>query len=470
MAIDLTPSSKYEQFLVSKINRAKPVGFNPDPGAICKIAFDFQKEIIRWACGCGRAAAFTSTGTGKTLMQLNWASLVAERTGKPTLILAPLAVSAQTIREGRKFGYDVCWVDELALKPTEIRIINYEQIHNLLPAINFGGIVLDESSILKHSDSKTRKLIIDYSQNIHYRLAASATPAPNDWQELGNHAEFLGICTMQEMLARFFKHDGGETSKWTLKGHAKREFWAWVASWAVMVRMPSDLGYEDGDFKLPPLIHHHHVVSGAAAPPNKDGQQFLFEVEAKTLTERRGARRRSLDERVERAIHLACSNDEQWLVWCDLNAESEALAAGIKGTIEIRGSDSTAKKEQAAIDFPEGRIRVLVSKPSIYGAGLNFQNCHNMIFVGLSDSFEQIFQATRRCWRFGQKSPVHVHVITGVGEGAVVENIKRKEKQAEEMSKELIAHVKEFGLVAEVSSRQLLAYGPGASAPIPEWL
>lgn len=458
----MTRQEEYEKFLVSKVNRAKPVGFKPDAGDLNKNLFHFQRVIVPWACECGRSAVFAGTGLGKTIIQLNWAELVTRKTNKPILSLAPLAVNAQTIREAVRFGFSAGLIQSDKWN----RIINYEQIHNLPPSSTWGGIVLDESSILKHQDSKTRKMITDYAQGIHYRLACSATPSPNAWTELGNHAEFLGVATMQEMLARFFRHDGGETSKWTLKGHAVKEFWAWVASWAVMVRMPSDLGFSDDGFVLPPLIHHQHTVSSG---PLGD-MDTLFKVEAKTLNERRGARKRSMDERVERAIHLACSNDEQWLIWCDLNAESKALSDGIKGAIEVTGSDLTSKKEQVAMDFPDEKIRVVVSKPSIYGAGLNFQSCHNIAFVGMSDSFEQIFQAIRRCWRFGQKHPVNAHFINGFAEGAVVENYKRKERQDSEMASELIGHVRAYGLNAEMSKRQLITYTSNKEAEVPSWL
>lgn len=433
----------YDAFLESKRITAKPVGF--EAADIRDSLFDFQRDIVRWATRRGRAAIWAGTGLGKTAMQLEWADQVANHTHGNVLILCPLAVAEQTHGEAEKFGIPGADVrrDGSACR---ITITNYEMMHKLDPA-DYAGVVLDESSILKAFDGATRKAITEFCQQIHYRLSCTATPAPNDHVELGTQCEFLGIMSRTEMLATFFTHDGGETSIWRLKKHAVERFWEWVASWAVLITKPSDLGYEDRGFRLPPLHHHSHVVAAEWSADN------LFPVEAQTLQERRGARRDSLEQRCMMAADLANGSDSQWLIWCDLNDESERLTALIDGAVEVAGRHSDEHKVQRMHDFTHRRARVLVTKPSIAGWGMNWQHCQNMAFVGLSDSFEAMYQATRRCWRFGQKLPVNVHVITSELEGAVVRNIQRKEKQYGEMIEGMVKHMKAIN-EAEVHSAQ----------------
>ena len=284
-------------------------------------------------------------------------------------------------------------------------ITNYEMMEHFDPT-QFAAVILDESSILK-GDGPMRKAITEFASVIPYRLACTATPAPNDHVELGNHAEFLGIMSKTEMLATFFVHDGGDTSKWRLKGHAEAAFWKWVASWAVMIRRPSDLGYDDGGFELPPIEYHQHTV---AAEWTAD---YLFPVEAATLQERNGARRDSLEARVKLCAEIVNNSREQWVLWTNLNDESTALAKAIPDAVEVTGSSSDKHKTQVPLDFIDGKIRVIDSKASIFGYGMNFQCCRNAAFVGLSDSWEQVYQATRRIWRFGQTRTVHTHFITG---------------------------------------------------------
>lgn len=421
----------YEEFLADKSRTDIPTGI-PTPGPLDKSLFPFQADIVNWGLRRGRAAIFADCGMGKTLMQLEWARHVPG----DVLILAPLAVAKQTVGEGAKFGIDVTYARSQAEAKPGITITNYEMLQHFDPAA-FGGIVLDESSILKAYDGKTRTAIIDAFNRTPFRLACTATPAPNDYMELGNHAEFLGIMTRAEMLSMFFVHDGGETQKWRLKGHAEDHFWKWLASWAVMIRKPSDLGYDDGAFTLPPLNVTEHLVS-----TDRPTGDYLFAMEALSLQDRIAARRDSVEERVAECAGIVNADRKQWVVWCNLNTESAALTAAIKGAVEVKGSDSIELKESALAAFQSGKARVIVSKPSICGWGLNWQHCHQMAFVGLSDSWEQYYQAVRRCWRFGQDKPVNVELIVADVEGAVLKNIKAKDEAAAAMAEGLIAHMR----------------------------
>lgn len=427
----------YEEFLASKALSTISAGF--EPGLLTASLFDFQRDILRVACLSGRFCIWADCGLGKTPMQLEWAAQVCEHTGGRVLVLAPLAVSHQTIREAQKFGIEgVEYAARGIHSKARIVVTNYQKLQHFNPA-DYVGIVLDESSILKSMDGKTRTAIIEAFAKTPYRLACSATPAPNDYMELGNHAEFLGIMTRVEMLSMFFVHDGGDTSQWRLKGHAEEKFWEWVCTWAATLRKPSDLGYEDKGFQLPPLnIIDHIVETPRFASVDDHGTPFLFAQEAVTLTDQRQVQRASLPLRVAEAVAQANSSDEQYLIWCHLNDESSALAAGIKGAVEVKGSDTDAHKESAMLRFQEGKIRVLVSKASICGFGMNFQCCHNVIFVGLSHSYEAFYQAIRRCWRFGQQHPVNAHIVYDWAEGPVVENTRRKEKDAEAMAEKMV--------------------------------
>lgn len=427
----------YTEFLAQKRFSNPMTGH--EPGPLSPVLFDFQKAIVEWAVRRGRASIFADCGLGKTLMQLEWAREVVEKTGGDVLILAPLAVSLQTTREAKNMlGLDVNICGSDGHTAPGINITNYEKLHHFDPTL-FSGVVLDESSIIKHHTSKTRDLLIGSFGETPYRLACTATPSPNDYMELGNHAEFMGVMSRTEMLSMFFIHDGGDTSKWRLKGHAQDEFWKWLCTWSVMVRKPSDLGFQDNGFELPPVNYHSHVVENDM-PTNG----LLFAMPANTMQERRKARQESLDRRCKRAAELANSDDKPWVVWCDLNSESELLKRSIPDAVEVKGSDDHRHKEDAMLGFADGKYRVMVSKPSIAGFGMNWQHCNNMAFVGLSDSFESYYQATRRCWRFGQKNPVNVHVITSRLEGAVVENIKRKERDAMVMADNMVQHMSDI--------------------------
>ena len=427
----------YQEFLQSKSVRFLPVGFDVSRDAVNPQLFDFQKDIVIWACKRGRSALFEDCGLGKTPQQLEWARFVAAHTGRPVLIFAPLAVSQQTHGEGVKFGIPVTVCRSQSDIRDGVNITNYEKMAHFSPD-GLGGVVLDESSILKGFDGKTRKALTEFCETIPYRLACTATPAPNDYMELGNHAEFLGVMTCTEMLSLFFVHDGGDTSKWRLKRHAEQEFWKWICSWAVALRAPSDLGYSGGKFKL--LTLHMEQIT-VESKDNPFGT--LFTCEAKTMDERRAARKHSLADRVAACADLVNSINEPWMVWCDLNAESEALERAIDEATEVQGSDDADDKEQAMMGFAAGAVRVLVSKPSICGFGMNFQHCRRVAFVGLSDSYEQFYQAVRRCWRFGQTREVYCYVITSEAEGAVVRNIERKEQQAKALMDGMVGHMQE---------------------------
>jgi hypothetical protein len=429
--------------------------------------FAFQRDVTSWALRRGRAAMFAGTGLGKSFMELAWADAVHRETGRDILHLAPLAVSAQLAREAGKFGLSGHVVKAGADCMPGTNITNYQKADHF-DFSKFGGVILDESSILKSTDGHYRTMLIEACRDIPFRLAATATPAPNDFMELGNHAEFLGIMSYTDMLATFFTHDGGDTQKWRLKGHAENEFWKWMASWAVMIRKPSDLGYENGGYDLPPLRQHQHTVSTDYAPSMDTG--FLFPMEAQTLQERISARRDTVSERVAMAAKLTPA-DGPFVWWCNLNAESEALTKAIPGAVETKGSDPDHVKEKKLIDFSEGRIRVLVTKPLVAGFGMNWQHCADTGFVGLNDSFEQIYQAIRRFWRFGQTRPVNVHFIAAETEGAVVANLKRKEADADRMAAAMVRHMADLSS-AEVRGmiRTVPDYDPQQPVRLPSWI
>jgi superfamily II DNA or RNA helicase len=417
--------TEYQSYLESKLMTFPARGI--EQMDLSPKLFEFQYDITRWALRKGRAAIFADCGLGKSFMQIEWARNVPGR----VLILAPLAVSTQTVREGKKLGVEI----EYCRKPSgaKIEITNYEMLEHFNPN-DYTGIVLDESSILKSFEGKIRNQIIDGFSKVPFRLACTATPSPNDFMELGNHAEFLGVMTRTEMLSTFFVHDGGDTAKWRLKGHAEAEFWKWVCSWAVMLRKPSDLGYADEGFNLPACEFHERQVES-----RKVAEGFLFPMEAQTLQERQQARSHSTEERCELVADIVKhEKKEPWLIWCNLNVESEMAAKMIPGAVELRGSESHDEKERKMLEFSSGKIRVLVTKPSIAGFGMNWQHCRNVVFLGLSDSYEQFYQAIRRCWRFGQLKQVNCYIVTSTAEGQVVQNIKRKERDAAKMAEEMV--------------------------------
>ena len=427
----------YEDFIKSK--RRSEIATGHTPGELNEHLFDFQHAIVSWAVRRGRAAIFADTGLGKTLMQLSWADEVSTYSNGIVLILAPLAVSEQTIEQGATFGIEVKRVPEGETpKNSGVWITNYERI-NAIDFDSLAGIVLDESSILKSHDGKTRTAIIQSCQSIPYRLSCTATPSPNDFEELGNQCEFLGVMTRTEMLATYFVNDAGDTGTWILKGWGQSRYWEWMGTWSVVLRSPADIGFDGSRYDLPKLEYHEHVVATDVI-----GDE-LFSRPAMGLSERRKAQRDSIIERCKALAEVVNSEpNEPWLIWCHLNDEAEMLQSMIAGSVNVQGSDKPESKTKNLLGFAHGDIRVLISKPKIAGYGMNWQHCARMAFVGLDDSFEKFYQAVRRCYRFGQKREVQVHIFTAENEGQILLNIKRKEEQHHKMSINMIEHMKDI--------------------------
>lgn len=430
----------YQEFLGQKTHEGAAHGF--EPVWMPPQLFDFQQSLVTWAIQKGRAAIFADCGLGKTAMQLTWAENVARHTGKPVLILTPLAVAAQTIREGEKFGVE-CHRSSDGSVPGRIVITNYERLEHFKPA-DFAGVVCDESSILKSFDGARRNEITNLMRKVPYRLLATATAAPNDFIELGTSSEALGYMGHMDMLSRFFKNDQnnltsrrmyGEAPKWRFKGHAETPFWRWVTSWARACRKPSDLGFHDGRFTLPPLREVDHLISTETV-----AEGMLFAIPATDLREQRAEKKRTVRERCEQVAAMVTTTGEPALVWCHLNEEGDLLEQLIPGAIQVSGSDRDDVKEQRLIDFAEGRARVLITKPKIGAWGLNFQHCNHITYFP-SHSFEQYYQSVRRCWRFGQKRPVTVDIVLTEGERRIMENLHRKRHQAERMFSNLVTEM-----------------------------
>ena len=420
----------YQEFLQRKSQLDGDYGF--DPLFMPDFLFDFQKALVEWACRKGRAAIFADCGLGKTPMQLTWAENVARKTGGRVLILTPLAVAFQTVREGAKFDIEVKHRREGLQAGDRIVVTNYERLHYFRPE-DFDGVVCDESSILKSFDGETRKAVTDFMRKRPYRLLCTATAAPNDYIELGTSSEAIGVLERKHMLAQFFTHDGGDTSSWILKGHARTTlFWRWMCSWARAMRKPSDLGFEDGAFMLPALTVRQHVVTAA-----RPREGYLFDIPAVGLAEQRSDLRHTLAERVGMAAQLINAHNRPAVAWCNLNEEGNLLARQINGAVEVAGADSEEHKEETFAAFVRGEVRVLVTKPSIGGFGLNLQHCAHQTYFP-SHSYEQYYQCVRRCWRFGQKHPVTVDMITTDGQENVLANLQRKTVQASEMFDRLV--------------------------------
>jgi DNA modification methylase len=453
-------SVKYEDFLDTKRITVGSHGPHVDPTDVNPILFPFQRDLVRWAVRKGRAALFADTGLGKTFMQIEWARLIdAER----TLIVAPLSVARQTAREAAKLGVDVTYTRGELLPG--ISITNYEMVEHFDPA-DYGAVVLDESSILKALDGKTRRLLTEMFANTPYRLACTATPAPNDISEIGNHAEFLGVMAAHEMLSAFFVHGSmgeGEKDGWRLKGHAEEAFFRWLASWGMAIRRPSDLGYEDEGFALPKLTIRPEFVEASYVP---DGQ--LFFAGLKGVTDRAAVRKETIEARVARAAEAVNGNDDQWIVWHGLNSEGDSLIQAIPGAVLVEGSQTPEQKASALERFQDGEFRVLVTKPSIAGFGMNFQNAHRMAFVGLSDSWESYYQSIRRCWRFGQTHEVEAVIVLSDAEAAIYENVMGKEREALRMQERLIEHVAAYEREELVEDEDGFVYET-AKVERPEW-
>jgi hypothetical protein len=451
----------YAAFLAGKAQLDGDHGF--DPLWLPEFLFPFQRDLVTWAVRKGRAAILADCGLGKTPAQLVWAENVRRHTGKPVLILTPLAVSFQTQREADKFGIDAA-ISRDGRCPGGITITNYERLHHFNRNA-FGGVVCDEASILKSFDGTMRTSITAFMRHLPYRLLCTATAAPNDFVELGTLSEALGYLGQMDMLNRFFKNDRnssavgryhGEQAQWRLKGHAEEPFWRWVCSWARALRKPSDLGFSDDGFALPPLVRREHRVQ-AARPPSG----MLFDLPAVGLDEQRDEQRRSLDERCATARDILADANSA-VAWCQLNAEGDLLEKMIPGAVQIRGGDAVEQKEEALLAFARGDVRVLVSKPSITAHGLNWQHCHRMTYFP-DHSYERWYQAVRRSWRFGQQFPVEVDVVTTQGGEHIMASLERKAEQADRMFDALVAHMRDALSIAR---------GQTATIPteVPAWL
>lgn len=457
-------NSEYRNFLATKQIAAPSVGREVAAEALHPGLFRFQRDLVRWSLRKGRAALFADTGLGKTLMSLSW----AQHAGDRVLILAPLAVAQQTIAEGARWGIEVSYATDQNTAPGGIVITNYDRLDQFDPTA-WDAVVLDESSILKHYDAKTRTALIEAFRQTPMRLCCTATPAPNDIAELANHAEFLGVMTRAEMLSHFFIHASDKRdgqSEWRLKRHGRDRFYQWLASWSMSLKRPSDLGYPDEGYDLPPLSIEPHYVETDLVP---DG--MLFAVSIGGIQGRSKVRKNTLEDRVRTAVELiAVEPDEPWVVWCGLNDEARAITKAIRGAVNVEGSMSPRAKTDAMIRFSRGEIRVLVTKPSIAGFGMNWQHCARMAFVGLSDSYESYYQCIRRCWRFGQKRPVVAHIVLSNIERTIYDNVLRKEREASAISAELVKHVSRFERSEIEGVRSIQPYEPGATLQLPSWL
>jgi len=440
-------TADYAAFLDAKTQLDGATGFAPDD--LPSFLFPFQRFLTEWAIRQGRAAIFADCGLGKTPMQLVWADNIRRKTGKPVLIVTPLAVGFQTVGEAHKFGMEaVISRDGKVAGP--ITITNYERLH-LFDRTDFGGMVCDESSAIKSFDGVHRALVTDFMRKMEYRLLCTATAAPNDYIELGTSSEALGYLGHMDMLNRFFRNDNNTSDtrghwkghaaprsfagqQWRFKGHAEDAFWRWVASWARAMRKPSDLGFDDSGFHLPPLEHRQHIVEARTRP-----EGTLFDLPAIGMDEERAEARRTLAERCEAVADLLHGADSA-VAWCQLNPEGDLLTKLIPGAVQVSGADDPDDKEAKLLAFSRGDIRVLVTKPKIGAWGLNWQHCNRMTFFP-SHSYEQYYQAVRRSWRFGQKRPVIVDIVTTSGGARVLDNLERKAAQASRMFDALVAHM-----------------------------
>jgi superfamily II DNA or RNA helicase len=428
----------YESFLISKQKRAKLQGIEISPESLNPKLFPYQRAIVSRALRAKRFACFADTGMGKAFLELEFAYQVCLATGGNALILAPIAVTKQLAREASKFGYKVTLCASQADVRDGINITNYEKLHKF--ENDWACLVLDESSCIKGFQSAITRSLFEFGKDIPYRFCGTATPAPNDLIEITNHSEFLGILSGKEVIALYFTQDGNSTVEWRLKGHAKKPFYQWLGSWACAIRKPSDMGsFDDASHQLPPLEYHQHEVE-----VQKENLSTLFAMAAETLQEQRQAKRDSLKERVAKCAELVNNSEGYWVIWTELNQESQVITKAIPDAVELTGSQSESVKESILEKFSKGEIRVLVSKPAIAGFGLNWQHCHQIAFLGLTHSFEQQYQAIRRCWRYGQEKPVQVHYVTSNLEGKIVANVKRKETEFNEMMDNLVAEMKDF--------------------------
>lgn len=469
---DTMQQDEYLAFLGAKRALAQPSGFTVAADALPERPFAFQRDAISWAARQGRAALFFDTGLGKTTMEVVWADQVARHTGGRVLILAPLAVAHQTVAEGATMGIVVAYVGSQAEADdgeAAICITNYDRVERFDGGA-WSGVVLDESSILKSYTGKTKQALLAKFRNTPYRLAATATPAPNDYIELGNHAEFLGVMPSNEMLMRWFINDTMKAGGYRLKGHAEGDYWSWVASWAACVSKPSDLGYSDEGYNLPPLEVVQHTVSVDHTRAWESGQMFLTGAISATKLWREKAA--TAADRCAKALELvAAEPDEAWILWVDTNEEADLLMAGLPAdlAVEVRGSDKPEAKEHKLRAFTTGAARYIVTKAEIAGFGLNWQHCARMAFVGLTYSFEKFYQALRRCYRFGQLRQVIAHLIVAETEGNILATVAHKQEQHRAMQARMTAAMREVGLLAQ-RAQGLRPYDAPHTMQLPRWL
>jgi hypothetical protein len=450
----------YRAFVAAKSQCGPPAGF--EPAWLPDFLFDFQRSLVGWAVRRGRAAIFADCGLGKTPMQLVWAENVVRRTNRPVLVLTPLAVSHQTVREAEKFGIDCRRCPDGRLPPgARVVATNYERLHHFNPD-DFAGAVCDESSVLKDFDGRRKALVTEFLRTLPYRLLCTATAAPNDYVELGTSAEALGEMGHQDMVTRFFRKEtrkdylGWGRTTYQMRAHAARDFWRWVCSWARACCRPSDLGFDDGPFVLTDLVTREHEVKARRPAPGR-----LFDVPGRDLRQQREEQRRTVPERCERAAELV-AHPGPAVCWCHLNAEADLIEGLVPGAAQVSGRDSDDAKEEKLLAFTAGQVRVLVTKPRLAGFGLNWQHCAHQTYFP-SHSFEQFYQGVRRCWRFGQTRPVAVDVVTTEGGAGVLTNLRRKQAQADQMFAELISLMNDSLLVARTP------YGSKEEA-LPPWL
>lgn len=452
---------EYRRYIASKAATVRKDGMRPKP--INDMAKEHQRVAIEYALDVGKSAAFLDTGLGKSFIELEWARQVSEETGKPVLILTPLAVAGQMIREGQKFGIDARQIREQSEVGVGIMVANYERLPKLDSA-SFGGVVLDESSILKSFAGRTRNLLMDAFKDTHFKLAATATPSPNDHMELGNHAEFLGVMRQQEMLSKWFINDTSTASQeWRLKGHAQEDFWAWVASWSRCATLPSDLGGDDTGYVLPEIDRRLHQV---AADRQADAEQdMLFRIPELSATSFHKEKRLTMQDRCERAAELA-NHEKPVTVWCETNEESALLTSMIDGAVEVRGDQKPEEKEARLLGFADGQYRAIVTKPKLAGFGVNWQHCAHAVFASISFSYEQHYQAVRRSHRFGQSERVRNDIVIADTEAAIWKAIHGKAEKHEEMKRRMSEAMKR----AQSNAETRVKYDRPLDLAFPKWI
>lgn len=459
--VGMTGLHEYREFIAGRGNATAQMGFAPNP--INDAAKVHQVAVLDFALNLGRSAAFLDTGLGKSFIELEFAKQCAEETGKPSLILTPLAVAGQMVREGHKFGYDARQIREQSEVGAGIMVANYERLAKLDPS-SFGAVILDESSILKSYGGKTRATMQQAFRDTPYKLAATATPSPNDHTELGNHAEFLGIMRQQEMLSKWFINDTKTASQdWRLKGHAQDDFWQFVASWSRCATLPSDLGGDDTGYILPPIDEHMHTVYADRMENVGDG--MLFRIPEMSATSFHAEKKLTLRQRCDLASELA-THDKPVTVWCETNEESTYLAKAIPGSIEVHGSLTADEKERRLLGFADGEYRAMVCKPKLAGFGVNWQHCAHAVFASISFSYEQHYQAKRRSHRFGQSQRVRNDVVMSDTEASIWNIINAKSAKHDEMKRRMADAMKK----AQMNVETRVKYDRPLDLAFPEWI